>query len=417
MGVVARRPLHARAPTSRRHSPDYWLLILCALLLAIGLIVVYAISPALVAEKNVGSNYFVNHQLIAIVLGIVVFIVTAKVPLAFWKKLGVPLLIGAGIATIIALLLPVNANYPAHRWIRFGGFSFQSVEFLKLAFLVWMASFLALQAQRGILGSVKATLRPIGIALAALAVVVAFIQSDLGSAGVIIAMAGMMVFVAGIPMKRLLIGLVAIVLLGTIAIAATPYRRDRLSAYLHPQADCLNAGYQACQALIAVGSGGMIGLGLGKSVQAFGYLPEAENDSIFAIYSEKFGFIGVSILFALLLALFARLKRIMERAPDDFMRLIVTGVLAWLAVQAMINIGAMLGVLPLKGITLPFISYGGTSILFVMAAMGLVFQVSRYTLYSVPRQSDGGTGGSGYENNRNRSGFRGAYHAPLGGRS
>lgn len=418
MGVVTpRRPAYMQTPPSRRHRPDYWLLILCALLLAVGLIVVYSISPALAVEKGVGGNYFVNHQLIAIALGIVIFIITSKVPLELLKKLGVPLLIIAGLATLVALLLPVNANYPAHRWIRFGGFSFQSVELLKLAFLVWVAGFLSLQAHRGLLGDGKATLRPLGMTLGGVAIIVAFVQSDLGSAGVIIAMGGMMVFVAGIPLKRLLIGLIAIVLLCTVAVAATPYRRDRLTAYLNPQADCLNAGYQACQALIAVGSGGMIGLGLGKSVQAFGYLPEAENDSIFAIYAEKFGFIGVSILLALLLALFARLKRIMERAPDDFMRLIVTGVFAWLAVQAMINIGAMIGVLPLKGITLPFISQGGTSVLFVMAAMGVVFQISRYTLYSVPRQSDGISGGAGYENSRDRGGVRGAYHPSFGGRS
>jgi cell division protein FtsW len=360
---------------------------------------------------------------VAIALGLGIFIITSRIPLEMWKKLGVPLLIIAGVATVIALLLPVNANYPAHRWIRLGSLSFQSVELLKFAFLIWTAGFLAVQAQRGLLSDAKATLRPLAIALGVAAIIVAFIQSDLGSAGVIIAMASIMVFVAGMPVKRLVIGLVAIVLLCTVAITATPYRRDRLHTYLNPQADCLNTGYQACQALMAIGTGGIIGLGLGKSVQAFGYLPEAENDSIFAIYSEKFGFIGVSVLLALLLALFARLKNIMERAPDDFTRLIVAGVFGWLAVQAMINIGAMLGMLPLKGITLPFISYGGTSILLVMAAMGLVFQVSRYTLYSVPRQSDVTHGGRGYdrtaqlENRGDRRRFRGAYHPGASGRS
>ncbi|HSX29169.1 MAG TPA: putative peptidoglycan glycosyltransferase FtsW [Candidatus Saccharimonadales bacterium] len=402
---------------SRRHRPDYWLLILCALMLAIGLVVVYAISPALAVEKNVDNNYFVNHQLIAIGLGLCIFGITSRVPLEAWKKLGVPLLVVAGVATIIALLLPVNANYPAHRWIRLGGLSFQSVELLKFAFLVWTASFLAMQAREGRLSDARATLRPLGIALGVAAVIVAFIQSDLGSAGVMIAMGGTMVFVAGMPMKRLILGVIAIVLLCTVAITATPYRRDRLQTYLNPQADCLNAGYQACQALIAVGTGGMIGLGLGKSVQAFGYLPEAENDSIFAIYAEKFGFIGVTLLLGILLVLFARLKAIMERAPDDFTRLVVAGIFAWLAVQALINIGAMLGMLPLKGITLPFISYGGTSILLVMAAMGLVFQVSRYTLYSVPRQTGGVSGGRGYENSPDRSGFRGAYHPGASSRS
>jgi cell division protein FtsW len=187
--------------------------------------------------------------------------------------------------------------------------------------------------------------------------------------------------------------------------------------YLNPTQDCLSTGYQACQALIAVGSGGMVGLGLGNSVQAFGYLPEAENDSIFAIYAEKFGFIGVTVLLALLLAFLARLKRIMERAPDDVTRLIVTGAFAWLATQSLINIGAMIGLLPLKGITLPFISYGGTSVVFVMAVVGLVFQISRYTLYSVPRQTEGISGRGGYENSSDRRRIRGAYHPGAGSRA
>jgi len=161
------------------------------------------------------------------------------------------------------------------------------------------------------------------------------------------------------------------------------YRRDRITTFMNPERDCQTSGYQTCQALIAVGSGGLFGKGLAHSGQAFGYLPEAANDSIFAIIAEKFGFVGASMLIVLLTMFFVRVKNIMERAPDDFSRLIVAGVLAWLSTQAVINIGAMLALLPLKGITLPFISYGGTSVIFVMAAVGLVFNISRYTSYGV----------------------------------
>jgi cell division protein FtsW len=401
MGAVSRRsPLSSQPQAGRRHRPDYWLLILSALLLAIGLIVVYAISPALAVEKQVSGNFFINRQLIAIGLGIIIFAIAARVPLDIWKKVGIPLLIVAGVITAIALLLPVNVRYPAHRWIRLGGLSFQSVELLKFALLVWLAGFLSVQARKGLVTDLKATLRPLAIALMVVGVVVAFKQSDLGSAGVIVAMMGAMVFVVGMPMRRVLLFGGIVLAIAVLAISVTPYRRDRLTAFLNPQAQANCAasvtGYQACQALIAVGSGGMIGLGLGNSVQAFGYLPEAENDSIFAIYAEKFGFVGVTVLLGLLLALFARIKQTMERAPDDFTRLIATGVFVWLATQAMINIGAMIGVLPLKGITLPFISYGGTSVLFVMAAMGILFQISRYTLYSVPRQTEAGQRGGSY---------------------
>jgi cell division protein FtsW len=202
-----------------------------------------------------------------------------------------------------------------------------------------------------------------------------------------VAIIGIMAFVAGLPLKRISL-IVGVVVVGVIlAISTSAYRRDRVATFINPTRDCQGAGYQSCQALIAVGSGGIAGLGLGNSVQAFGYLPEAANDSIFAVVAEKFGFIGVTSLIALYAALCASLKRIIERTVDPFSRLLVIGILAWLSTQAIINIGAMIGVLPLKGITLPFISYGGTSILFVMAALGVVFQISRYTNFEPIREA------------------------------
>lgn len=417
MGAVTRRsPLSVRPEGARRHKPDYWLLMLATMLLAIGLIVVYAISPGLAVEKHVSGSFFVTRQMIAIFLGIIIFAIVSRVPLELWRRAGPVLLLFAAAVTLFALLLPVNAQYPAHRWIRVGGLSFQSVELLKFALLIALSSFLAARVRTGTITDPKQTLKPLLISVVVIGGVVAGVQSDLGSTGVIVAMMAAMVFVAGMPMKRILLigGIIAI---GTIlAISAIPYRRARLAAFLHPQASCLTTSYQACQALIAVGSGGMVGLGLGRSVQAFGYLPEAENDSIFAIYAEKFGFVGVCVLLGLLLAFFSRVKRVMELAPDDFTRLLATGVFAWLTIQTLINVGAMLGVLPLKGITLPFISYGGTSVLFVMAAVGLLFNISRYTLYSAPRQSEVGKGRTGYEGSSDRRRVRGAYHPGAGSR-
>jgi cell division protein FtsW len=369
----------------RKHRPDYWLLILTATLLSIGLVVVYAISPALSASHHVSGGYYVGKQLIAIGLCLVAFAITASIPIEWWRRSYKPLLVVAAVATLLALILPVNPAYPAHRWVRLGSFSFQSVELLKFAILIWLAGFLALRVKAGEITSSQATLKPLLMALAAIGVVVVGIQSDLGSTGVIIAMMAAMAFIAGLPMGRIL-AIGGIVLIGLIlAISATPYRRERLQSFLHPEAHCLTSGYQACQALIAVGSGGMIGLGLGSSVQAYGYLPEAANDSIFAIYAEKFGFIGSVILLGVFVAFFARLKMIAERLEDDFSRILVVGVLVWLSVQTLINVGAMIGLLPLKGITLPFISYGGTSVVFAAAAVGLVFQASRYTNMSAPR--------------------------------
>lgn len=381
----------------RRHRPDFWLVILCAILLAIGLMVVYAISPALSSANQVSSSYYVNKQLVAIGLSILVFLAVSQVPLAWWRQAAKPLLIFAAIATLIALVTPVNPAYPAHRWVRFAGLSFQSVEVVKFAALVALAAFLSQQAVRNKLADFRDTFKPLLIGVLIAGILIAgpqslHAQSDLGSMGVIVAMVLIMAYVAGLPMKRLaMIG--GILLIGvTLAILPSDYRRERLATYMNPEADCQNQGYQACQALIAVGSGGLVGQGLGSGAQAYGYLPEAANDSIFAIFGEKFGFIGSIALLGIFAALFSRMKTIIERTTDDFTRLLVVGVLAWLSVQAIINIGAMIGLLPLKGITLPFISYGGTSVVFIAAAMGLVFQASRYTTFSTPRVSASGGG-------------------------
>lgn len=419
MGAITRRQPNymQNRDASRKHRPDYWILILTVALAVIGIIVVFSISPALEVEKGVDGTQYVVRQLIAMGLGVTIFIIASMMPMERWKQLYKPLLIIAALATLLALAMPVNAQYPAHRWIRIAGFSFQSVELLKFAGLMWLSGFLAWRMKNGLMADMNKTLRPLLFIFLGTGFVVAGLQSDLGSFGVIVAMMGILAFAAGLPMKRVLAFAAIVVVILTAFIATTPYRRDRLTAFLHPESDCLASGYQACQALIAVGSGGMIGLGLGKSVQAYGYLPEAENDSIFAIYAEKFGFIGSVVLLGLFVALFTRIKKVVERAPDDFSRLVVLGILVWLSAQTIINIGAMIGLLPLKGITLPLVSYGGSSVLMVMAALGVVFQVSRHTLYSIPEGDTVNTGGARYDNRRDGGRLRGTYNSSLSRRS
>lgn len=369
--------------TVRRHKPDYWLIVLSGLLVVLGLIVLYSISPGLSASQHVSQNYVVSKQLIDVALGIAAFAAAAYMPLNFWPKSARSLAVIALVCSALVMVMPVDQVYQAHRWIRLGSLSFQVAELIKLALLIGVAHFLAEQYRRGKIADFQSTLKPLIIVLLAIAAVVAKLQSDLGSAGVIIAMMFLMAYVAGIPLKKvLMVGGIAL-LVAVLAISTSAYRRDRLATFLHPEKDCLTTGYQACQALISVGSGGVMGLGLGYSVQAYGYLPEAGNDSIFAIIAEKFGFIGTVIIMVIYGAIITRLKRIAEHIGDMFQKLIVTGVLAWLAVQMVINVGAMVGLLPLKGITLPLISQGGTSLIFLTAALGIVFHISRYTSYSL----------------------------------
>lgn len=365
----------------RRHKPDYWLVVICAFLLVIGLTVLYAIGPALSILNNVSTSYYTNRQLIAIALSVIVFLIFSIVPLHIWKQHYKIILGIALMGTLLAVVMPVNPQYPAHRWVRLGGLSFQSVELLKFAIIIWFASFMSAIVKNNQINDTNKTFKPIIIALLIIGGLVAFIQSDLGSTAVIVAILGSMAFVAGLPIQK--VGIISgIIVAGVVVmVLAFPYRVARFETFLHPQANCRSSGYQVCQGLIAVGSGGFLGLGLGKSVQAYGYEPEAGNDSIFAIYAETFGFIGCAVLIFIYLALFNKLRSIAERTSDDFSRLVIIGIMAWISVQAAINIGAMIGIFPLKGITLPFISYGGTSVIFVSGLIGVAFQISRYTSY------------------------------------
>ena len=363
---------------ARKHRPDYVLVILMALLLGVGAVTVYAISPGLASgNPDLASDYYSSKQITAIAMGLVAFLAAAFMPIHYWRRLTVPLLVFAVGVTIAVRLFGDQVN-GAYRWLQVGGISFQAAELIKFALIVWLAGYLVDRKINQKIAD-NDTLKTLGAAVLVVGIVVVGLQSDLGSAAVMMAIIGLMTIVAGVPLKKVVaIGAVVLVL-ASLAIVVSPYRRDRVNTYLNPTADCQNEGYQACQALITVGSGGMFGKGLGRSVQAYGYLPEAANDSIFAIVAEKFGFVGSSVIIGIFVLLFKRIKEIAESATNDYSRLLVSGVLAWLSVQMIINVSAMLGLIPLKGITLPFVSYGGTSILFVMAAVGLVFQASRYT--------------------------------------
>lgn len=379
--AAVRQPASPDQRLNRRHRPDYLLVVLTLVLMVIGLIVVYAISPGLSVQNDVSENYYVSKQLTAIGLGLVVFLISSQIHPSFWKRLEKPLIIGAVLAALAAQLFGEEINGAA-RWIQIGGLSFQAVELIKLAFIVWLAGFLSARLKEGSLTHREKTFKPLLIVIGLTSLVVAVFQSDLGSTGVIVAIAALMAFIAGLPMKKvLLFGL--IVVIGTmLAIFSSPYRQERLATFANPGSDCQDAGYQACQALSAIGSGGMFGKGINRGVSAYGYLPESANDSIFAVFGEMFGFVGTVTIIGLFVLLFSRLKLIMERSPNLYTRLLMAGILAWLSTQALINIGSMIGLLPLKGITLPFVSYGGTSIIFVAATIGIAFNISRYTTYS-----------------------------------
>lgn len=373
---MKRRKYRGSIDSARRHRPDHVLLAVTSLLLGLGIVVLVAISPALTEQNGVGGSYYIWRQFVAMLIGFCLFFVCSKLSLKNLRVLRLPLVFVSLVASLIVLVI----SGVAFRWIQIGGLSFQPAELVKFTMVIVGAFFLSDRVSGGEHTDSRKTLFPIGIAVTFVAFIIVILERDLGSMVVMIAIVLTMMFIANVPFHKLLLVFLALAALGGIAIASQEYRRDRFYAYLNPEEDCTSTGYHACQALIAVGSGGLFGLGVGNSVQAYGYLPEASNDSIFAIYAEKFGFIGSVVLVSLYGVLFYRILAITRRAPDNTSRFIAAGILGWLSVQTIINIGAMIGLLPLKGITLPFVSYGGTSLMFVLAGLGLVYRISGETV-------------------------------------
>jgi cell division protein FtsW len=390
------------AGTSRRkHKPDYGLFLVMGLLLLLGLIVIYAVSPALVLREGnseLGDNYYIFRQLITVGVALVAFFITSVLPITFWKKIQ-PILITGALALSLVLLIPgigseVNG---AKRWIQVGSQSIQPSELLKFALVFYLAAFLSERIKRKTISDQKDTLRPLLIITGVLAVVVAVLQKDLGTMISIVSITFMMYYLSGAAMKGVGAYLGTVVASGVVATILFPHRLERVLTFINPSSDVEGAGYHINQALIAIGSGGMFGRGLGRSVQVFGYLPEAANDSVFAIIAEIFGFAGTVLVIVLFGILFIRMLRIIERSENEYMRLIAGGVFGWVLAHTVINIGAMLGILPLTGITLPFLSLGGTSLVMIMAALGLVFNISRYTKFKVVKEER-----SQYAHSRNR---------------
>lgn len=369
-----------------RHRPDYRLVVAMALLVLTGLVVIYAISPALSYRllERYQEQHFLYRQLLHIALGIGAFLAASIVPLPTWQRLTKPLVYVALGANALLLVpgLGITVN-GATRWLNIGPISsFQPAELLKLALIFVLADRLA-RLRDSDLSDHRQTVSPALWLLGALGVMVVIFQRDLGTMLVITALVLGMLYIGGVAYKALARLVGAVGLAGLLAVVLFPHRLERLLTFLRPDGDVQGAGYHISQSLIAVGSGGLLGLGLGRSLQVYGYLPEAANDSIFAIFAEKFGFIGCLLLLGLFAFLLQRILSVAQRAPDTYTQLLVGGVFIWVATHVFINIGAMLALLPLTGITLPFLSIGGSSLIIIMFAMGLVFQVSRYSHYRV----------------------------------
>ena len=315
---------------------------------------------------------------VSVVLGFIVMVGASNVPFVFWKQNSLYIFIVSLILTALVFVPFIGFEYNgAQRWLHIPGLpSFQPSEFLKIGFILFFAAFLS--SLKGKVNSFKEGLVPTLAMIGAVSILL-IKQPDTGTLMVIVASALGIFLAAGGHWKYFLTFILAGVL-GVAFLAFTrPYVMDRITVFMDPSKDPLNSGWQITQSLIAVGSGGITGRGFGQSIQKFNYLPEAINDAIFPVASEEFGFFGSVGIVMLFLALAFRGFKIAARAPNQFSGLVVVGIVIMITAQAFINISAMLGLIPLTGVPLPFISHGGTALVFLMLAVGIVLNVSKQT--------------------------------------
>lgn len=385
-----------------------------ALLMMLGLVVMYAIGPqrAQVLNTAYGSNYdgtfFFAKQAMSLVLAVAVFVLISRIPIRWWKVNAKRLfMIGIGASVILAIggwlgLGFVQCSLGACRWFDLGPLgSIQPAEFLKFGLLLFIASFLTLRAKQGVINDLYKTLIPLGAILGIVALFVILIQKDMGTGLVMLGIIASMVLVSGVSARVGAVLAGSAILLGIALIIVAPHRVERITTFLQGDSAGVQdaSSYHIAHALIAIGSGGFSGVGIGNSVQATGYLPEAINDSVFAIMGETFGFVGLVVVLLLFGALLLGLLRVADRLPNLHEKLIVVGVFGWLATHVILNVAAMTGIFPLTGITLPLLSFGGTSMVFIAGALGLAFQLSSYTIHTTISE------GERYEDSRSRRGL------------
>ena len=362
--------------TSNPAGVDSVLLGVFITLLLLGLVMVFSSTIAMGSQDLTTNTSHFWKQLAHMVLGVSLTIVVASMPVWLWQRLSIPLLVFAVMLLLILLLVGHEVN-GSTRWLVFAGFRLQPAEFAKLAIVLYAASYLT-RKQAEITQFSKGILN-MGIVLAVVGGLL-LLQPDFGSFVVMVVTVGLMMFLGGIRIRHTLLCLAVVVVAMSFMVGMSDYRTRRLMNFLNPWEDPFGAGFQLTQALIAVGRGEIFGVGLGASIQKLYYLPHANNDFIFAVIGEELGLIGILTVIALYATLLQRalkISRTAELIGKVYASRLAQGVGFVIVFQAVINIGVNLGVLPTKGLTLPFISYGGSSMLVCCIAMGLLFGVDR----------------------------------------
>jgi cell division protein FtsW len=340
-------------------------------LVAFGLVMVYSATSASAALANGDPAYYLKRQAIYAVIGLVLMVAVSRVGYRALRPLA-PALVVASLVLLLGVLVAGQSVNGARRWISFGPAVFQPSELAKLALAVWAASYLSRRRPPQRLGELW---RPLGL-LTCVFCALLLAEPDLGTAIGIVLMLAAMLLVAGTPVRTLGAGLGIAGAIGLVAIWFEPYRRARLFSFLNPWQDAQGAGFQTVQAMIGLGSGGIFGLGLGQSVQKANYLPEAHTDMIFAIIGEELGLVGAAAVIAAYGAFAYAGLKIALACKDPFGKRLAAGLTVLVCGQAAVNLAAVMGLAPLTGIPLPFVSYGGSSLVVALASVGILLNIA-----------------------------------------
>ncbi len=358
-----------RQPAKKWHRPDRWMLAAVAVLSIFGILMVYDSSVAIAIRDFGNQYYFVVEQAKWLALGFIACFILSRIDYHVWRPLALPFLVGT-LGLLMMVFIPGIGVHAlgARRWINMGIFILQPAELTKLVLIMYLAAWF----------SYKEVKRFAAFALLVVAVVgLVVIEPDLGTSIILSGIAVLMYFFSGARMYQFLL-LIPVLFLGVLGLAVfSPYRLRRLTTFLNPESDPLGASYQIRQVILALGSGGWFGVGIGKSRQKYEYLPEANTDSIFAIIGEELGFVGATVIILLFLFLVWRGFRIAKRAPDTFGRFLALGITSWIAIQTVLNLASMVALVPLTGVPLPLVSYGGSSLIILLSGIGILANISR----------------------------------------
>lgn len=365
------------AVKNENKSPDIILLLVTLILVTVGTAMIYSSSSIIALEKFKDGQYFLKKQILFVFLGLISMVLMTKISYTQLRKWAYPGMLLSLL--LLAILLIPNVGIKrggATRWLNMGVFSFQVTEMVKISMVVFLSHLLARKAHQ-LKKFSKGVLLP--MVITSVVILLVLLEPDFGTAAIIAAILILMLCIAGSRITHILLLMAAFIPVGVLLILYKGYRVARLTAFLDPWKDASNTGFQIIQSLLSFGSGGTFGVGIGDGMQKLFYLPEPHTDFILSILAEESGFIGVTIVIVMFAIFAFRGFMIALKAPDLFGTLLAVGLTMVIALESFINIAGVMGIIPLKGLVLPFLSYGGTAFIMSMTAVGILLNISTQT--------------------------------------